>query len=91
MSNCDCPKCTQIHDLAREEAFNIYREQGVLEIEYQSWDWECGDGCCSDYGTRLIVNGCHIAEYADSNGGVAELLQFLRIPNTIEYSEVSNV
>jgi hypothetical protein len=90
MEKCDCKKCSDADDLAREQAFNLYYEQGELEIEYQSWNYECGDGCCSDYGTRLIVNGYIIAEYAESNGGVFELLQLLRIPNTIQYTEASN-
>ena len=89
MSKCDCKLCTNADDVAREEAFNLYREQGELDIEYQSWNYECGDGCCSEYGTMLIVNGYEIAEYAEANGGVMELLQFLRIPNTIMYTEDS--
>jgi hypothetical protein len=28
-----------------------------LVIELVDWDPECGDGCCSDYGTMLVMNG----------------------------------
>ncbi len=29
-------------------------------IELRSWSSECGDGCCSDYGQTLTVNGQEI-------------------------------
>ena len=28
-----------------------------LNIELRSWDYTCGDGCCYDSGTFLILNG----------------------------------
>lgn len=28
-----------------------------LKIELQGWDYTCGDGCCTDFGTRIILNG----------------------------------
>lgn len=28
-----------------------------LKIELKGWDYTCGDGCCTDYGTELVLNG----------------------------------
>ena len=28
-----------------------------LKIELQDWEYTCGDGCCTSYGTRIILNG----------------------------------
>ncbi len=36
-----------------------------VEIEFKEWDHTCGDGCCSDYGTDIIVNGEKVTEYGD--------------------------
>jgi hypothetical protein len=27
-----------------------------LKITLESWDYTCGDGCCTDYGTKLYLN-----------------------------------
>jgi hypothetical protein len=26
-------------------------------IKLQRWNYDCGDGCCTDYGTSLTING----------------------------------
>lgn len=28
-----------------------------LNIELRSWDYTCGDGCCTDYGTEIFLDG----------------------------------
>lgn len=28
-----------------------------VNIEFQSWNYTCGDGCCTDYGTEVYLNG----------------------------------
>lgn len=28
-----------------------------LKITLEDWDYTCGDGCCTDYGTKLYLNG----------------------------------
>jgi len=32
-------------------------EKEKLKIELIDWDYTCGDGCCTTYGTTTIVNG----------------------------------
>ena len=27
-----------------------------LKITLEDWDYTCGDGCCTDYGTKLYLN-----------------------------------
>jgi len=26
-------------------------------IEFKEWDYNCGDGCCTSFGTKLFLNG----------------------------------
>lgn len=45
-----------------------------------AWDYTCADGCCDDYGTRLVVNGEEITKYFSPENGnfasdIAALLQ----------------
>ena len=28
-----------------------------VSIELKDWDYECADGCCTSFGTKLILNG----------------------------------
>jgi hypothetical protein len=28
----------------------------TIKIKFESWDYTCGDGCCTSYGTRLYLN-----------------------------------
>jgi hypothetical protein len=28
-----------------------------MNIELRNWEWECGDKCCYDWGTKLIIDG----------------------------------
>lgn len=28
-----------------------------LKITLEDWDYECGDGCCTSYGTYIYLNG----------------------------------
>lgn len=28
-----------------------------LKIKLESWHYQCGDGCCDNYGTNLYLNG----------------------------------
>jgi hypothetical protein len=27
-----------------------------IKITFKDWDWKCGDGCCYDYGTKILLN-----------------------------------
>ena len=31
--------------------------KGSVDINLEGWDYKCGDGCCTDYGTTISVNG----------------------------------
>lgn len=28
-----------------------------LKIKFEHWHYQCGDGCCDNYGTNLYLNG----------------------------------
>lgn len=27
-----------------------------IKITFENWNYTCGDGCCTDYGTKLYLN-----------------------------------
>lgn len=38
-------------------------EKSKLHIELIDWDSTCGDGCCTDYGTAIKLNGEDVEHY----------------------------
>ncbi len=46
-----------------------------VKIELINWDYKCADGCCTDYGTKIIVNGVE-AENSYEGGSVYQSLEF---------------
>jgi hypothetical protein len=37
-----------------------------ISIHFDEWDYTCGDGCCTTFGTRLIMNGKEL-EHPDAS------------------------
>lgn len=50
-------------DLAALERFVEMQE---IDIKLRDWDYTCGDGCCYDYGTELLINGESIDDESGS-------------------------
>jgi hypothetical protein len=56
------------------------------KITFQDWNYQCGDRCCDEYGTRVKINGKVILEYADVNKYDLELiLKELEVDFEIEH------
>lgn len=36
-----------------------------MKISLIDWDWECGDGCCVEWGTDLYIDGEKIESFPD--------------------------
>ena len=36
-----------------------------MRISLIDWDWECGDGCCQEWGTDLYIDGEKIESFPD--------------------------
>lgn len=53
-------------------------------IELKDWDYHCGDGCCSEYGTQIIVNG-EDCENSHAGGDVEKSIEFLLTKLGIEF------
>jgi len=55
-----------------------------INITLEDWDHECGDGCCTMYGTEISVNGekCENQYAGDS---VEESLKFVLDKLGIKY------
>lgn len=34
-----------------------------VEITFKSWDYHCSDGCCSEYGTSILLNGKEVEHH----------------------------
>lgn len=56
------------------------------KIELVHWDYTCGDGCCTDYGLKLVLNGEVLDSYFCNNteSGIKALLDKLNVEHTIE-------
>lgn len=37
-----------------------------VKIEFLDWDYTCADGCCTTYGTKILVDGKEIEHYASN-------------------------
>ncbi|MDR6218645.1 hypothetical protein [Deinococcus soli (ex Cha et al. 2016)] len=44
----------------------------MVEIDFHSWDYTCGDGCCYLYGTDILIDG-RTLEHVDASGSMPEL------------------
>ena len=43
-----------------------------LDIKIEHWDYTCGDGCCTTYGTSVTING---AELQNQNQDIPTILE----------------
>ena len=49
-----------------------------IKIELDEWMYECGDGCCTNYGTTTKVNGVEMElQNQDTATIVEQILQHL--------------
>ena len=56
----------------------------MIKIKLTDWDTHCADGCCSEWGTRLEIDGVEITEYADVNPSTLSIiLNHLKIEHEI--------
>lgn len=86
MTNCTCAKCTEADRLVKISALDKIKE-GKCEVCFQNWDYTCGDGCCSDYGTSLVINGYLITQYCNDEDSVVKVLEFLGLNPVMIYEE----
>ena len=74
---CPCAKCVEITDEKLEKARELWRN-GTKEIVFTNWHWQCGDGCCDDYGTDMAINGFTVGRVeGDPEAVTLCLLEFL--------------
>lgn len=48
----------------------------MVTIELKDWDYHCADGCCSEYGTKIIVNGV-VCENEYAGDSVQQSIEFV--------------
>lgn len=37
-----------------------------MKIELKDWEYICSDGCCTDYGTKILIDGVEIEHYKNT-------------------------
>lgn len=87
---CTCTSCMEIRKQNLKEARDKWNN-GDRNILFQPYHYECGDGCCDEYGTNVYVNGFNLnCSGDDAESVVGSLIEFLNIDNVIidyEYEE----
>ena len=80
MITCECHKCVAIDNKEKEKALELWNN-GIRNIEIRSWDWNCADGCCSDYGISLTVNDYLVTNTLDVYNSLETIFNFLGMEN----------
>ena len=61
-----------VKGLTDNQKINKIRKRSMskkkIKIELRNWDYTCGDGCCTDYGVSLFMDGKEM-EHPDSTEG----------------------
>jgi len=57
----------------------------VLKIEIEDWDYECGDGCCHEWGAIVTVNGVELKTTGLANEMLQTVLEHLGYEVDIDY------
>lgn len=47
-----------------------------IKIELNDWHYQCGDGCCDEYGVNLILNG-KVCDNNQAGDNVEQALLFV--------------
>ena len=65
-----------------------------IKIEFNNWTYTCSDGCCTDYGMEIYINGELVKDYRedgfdgyvglDSEVAVLSVLKHLNIKYEIK-------
>lgn len=56
-----------------------------LKIKIEDWDYHCSDGCCSEYGTQIMVNDVVVSDgYCDASIALEKVLTHLGYDVEIE-------
>ena len=50
-----------------------------IKITKLSYDWECGDGCCTEYGYKWYVDGVEVHRSPCEDSGWLSILKHLGI------------
>lgn len=79
---CTCETCLE----GTKKRLTVAREKwnnGERDILFESYCHECGDGCCSEYGTDVSVNGfnlnCNGEDAFDTLQNIMEFLDFKNV------------
>ncbi len=62
-----------------------------MKITIEENYWECGDGCCSDWTTEILIDGSYVMMNASGDIGnvVKEVLKYTGVTEEIEIEYTS--
>lgn len=89
---CNCTKCIK----KKKDRLEVAREEwrkGKRKIEIVPYHYDCGDGCCADYGEDVYINGVDINCVGEYVVDVLDkVMEFLEIENVeIEYGDEGDI
>jgi len=59
-----------------------------IKLTFKDWDYTCGDGCCYEADTELLVNGDSITQYASGTEYLlTSVLEYLGYEVEISYED----
>jgi hypothetical protein len=56
-----------------------------LKIEIEDWDYNCGDGCCYEWGSTVTVNGVKLETNGLADDFLRKVLEHLGYKIDIDY------
>ena len=83
MTNCTCQKCKDA-DLQQQQLAQEKLRSNICDATFDDWHYECGDGCCDEYGTSLIINGYLVTTDCEDTDSVIKVLELCgHTPNVV--------
>ena len=83
MTNCTCQKCKEA-DLQQQQLAQEKLCSNICDVIFDDWHYECGDGCCDEYGINLIINGYLVTTDCGDTDSVIKVLELCgHTPNVV--------
>lgn len=84
---CGCHHCRESTKKQLEDARENWKN-GERKIVFRSFVHNCAEGCCTDYGVAVYINGFEVLSHngEDVDYVVEALMEFLEVDNvSVEY------
>ena len=85
MTKCDCIKCKEADNNQRLIS-QAKLMRNICDVTFDDWHYECGDGCCYEYGTSLIINGYLVTTDCEDTDSVIKVLELCGHTPNVSYT-----